>query len=136
MPTGTPWLSGSTPKIRTKGEWVSYSNKEDALWSSQSLGADANSDAIDVRNCSSGALVLVWSGASATNAVVKLQESIDQVTWIDIASQTKTIGAASGNNVFKLTRDVLLLPYVRANLAKNSETTGTAALKYLFKGDR
>lgn len=113
-----------------------YSNIEGSYWDAIALGTSLTGDAIEVRNCGSGALVLVWTGASQTDAVIKLQESMDQTTWIDISSQTKTIGAASGNNVFKLTMDVLKLPYVRAVLTKNSETTGTATIKYLFKGDR
>jgi hypothetical protein len=113
-----------------------YSNIEATHLDAISLAANLNGDAVEVRNCNSGAMVLVWSGASATDAVVKLQESMDQTTWVDIATQTKTLNAASGSNVFKLTMDVLKLPYIRAVLAKNSETTGTATIKYLFKGDR
>lgn len=115
---------------------MGYANLEATYWSSQSLAEDANGDAIDVRNCGSGAMVLTWTGAAATDAVVKLQESMDQSTWIDIASQTKTIGAASGNHVFKLTADVLKCPYIRAVVVDNTESAGTAVIKYLFKGDR
>lgn len=115
---------------------MGYANLEGTHWSSQSLAEDYEGSAIDVRNCASGALVLVWSGAAATDAVVKLQESMDQTTWVDIASQTKTIGAATGSHVFKLTRDVLLCPYIRPVIVDNSESAGTASLKYLFKGDR
>ncbi len=113
-----------------------YSNIEGTYWDAIPLSANLNGDALEVRNCGSGAMVLVWSGAAAADAVIKLQESMDQTTWVDINTQTKTIAAASGNNVYKLTMDVLKLPYIRAVLTKNSETTGTATIKYLFKGDR
>lgn len=115
---------------------MGYSDKEGTHWSSQSLAEDFNGAAIEVRNVACGALVLVWADAAATDAVVKLQESMDQTTWKDIASQTVTIGAATGTHVFKLTRDVLLCPYIRPVIVDNSETAGTATLKYLFKGDR
>lgn len=115
---------------------MGYANIEATYWTDQSLADDYDGDAIEVRNCGSGALVLVWADAAATDAVVKLQESMDRTTWIDIASQTKTIGAASGNHVFKLTEDVLKCPYIRAVIVDNTESAGTATIKYLFKGDR
>ena len=115
---------------------MGYSDREELYWSSKSLAEDYNGDAIDVRTCGSGAMVLTWADAAATDAVVKLQESMDQTTWVDIASQTKTIGAATGSHVFKLTSDVLLCPYIRAVIVDNSESAGTASLKYLFKGAR
>lgn len=115
---------------------MGYANLEGTYWSDVSLAANLNGDAIDVRCCGSGALALVWTGASATDAVVKLQESMDQATWFDIATQTKTVGAAAGTNLFKLTKDVMKCPYIRAVLTKNTETTGTATIKFLFKGDR
>lgn len=117
---------------------MGYSNKEATLWTAQSLAEDrsSNDDAIDVRNVACGAMVLVWASAAATDAVVKLQESMDKETWKDITSQTVTIAAATGTHVFKLTRDVLLCPWIRPVIVDNAESAGTASLKYLFKGDR
>lgn len=117
---------------------MGYSNKEGTLWSAQSLADDRDStdDVIDVRNVSCGALVLVWSGATATDAVVKFQESMDGTSWVDISTITKTIGAAAGSHVFKLTRDILLCPLIKVVIVDNTESTGTASLKYFFKGDR
>ncbi len=115
---------------------MGYSNKEDTYWDAVSLAANLNGDAIETRNVCRGEVQLVWTGASATDAVVKLQESVDGTTWFDISTMSKTISAASGSNLFKLTFDILLSAYVRAVLTKNSETAGTATIKYLFKGDR
>jgi hypothetical protein len=78
----------------------------------------------------------VWADAAATDAVIKLQGSVDQATWFDIASMSQTISAASGTKAFLLTKDVLLYPWVRAVLTHNTESAGTATLKYFFKGDR
>lgn len=113
---------------------MAYSNKEGIHWTAQSLAEDANGEAIDVRNVACGSLVLVWADAAATDAVVKLQESMDGTTWKDITSQTVTIAAATGTHVFKLTRDVLLCPLIRPVIVDNTESAGTASLKYFFKG--
>jgi hypothetical protein len=115
---------------------VGYSSLEGIHWAAQSLAEDVNGEAIDVRNCSSGSMFLVWASAAATDAVVKLQESNDGTNWKDIASQTVTIAAPTGTHVFKLTRDVLLCAYVRPVIIDNTESAGSASLKYLFKGDR
>jgi hypothetical protein len=115
---------------------VGYANQEATYWSSKSLAEDYSGDAIDVHNCKSGTMSLTWADAAATDAVVKLQESLDKTTWIDIASQTKTIGAAAGSHIYKLTSDVLLSPYIRAVIVDNTESAGTATIKYFFKGDR
>ncbi len=114
---------------------MGYSNKEEVYWSAVSLAANKDGDAIEARNVSSGAVAIVWAGASATDAVVKLQESVDGTTWFDISSMTKTVGAASGSGLLKLTRDILLSPYIRAVLTKNSESTGTVTVRYFLKGD-
>lgn len=113
---------------------MAYSNKEGVHWTAQSLAEDTNGEAIDVRNVSSGSLVLVWADAAATDAVVKLQESNDGTNWKDITSQTVTIAAAAGSHVFKLTSDVLLCALIRPVVVDNAESAGTASLKYFFKG--
>jgi hypothetical protein len=115
---------------------LGYSNKEDTYWSAVSLAANYDGDAIETRNIDLGLMTLVWEGATATDAVIKLQRSLDKTTWFDIASQTKTIGAASGSFEYELTPANLSSGWIRALLTKNTETTGTATLKYLLKGDR
>lgn len=115
---------------------MGYANREDAYVSGQSLAADANLAALDVRNQSRGCFLVTWSGASATDATVKLQESADGTNWDDITSMSVTIAAASGHKVFKLKADDLLLPLVRAVVTNNSETTGTCTIRYFLKGDR
>lgn len=115
---------------------MGYSNKEDTYWSAVSLAADKTGDAIETRNIDLGLMTLVWTGATAVDAVIKLQRSLDQITWFDITSQTKTIGAATGSHEYELTPANLSSGWIRATLTKNSETTGTATLKYLLKGDR
>lgn len=118
---------------------MGYANKEGTYWASQSLAEDYSGEAIEVRNCASGVMSLSWSAAAATDAVVKLQESLGDSSsgdWFDISGQTKTIGAAAGTHLFKLTSDVLKCPYIRAVIVDNSESAGTAIMKYLFKGDR
>lgn len=115
---------------------MGYANIEATYWAAQSLAEDYDGEAIDVRNCRSGVLALVWKDAAAADAVVKLQESLDRTTWFDIASATKTINAATGSHLYKLTEDVLKSPYIRAVIVDNTESAGTATIKYLFKGDR
>ncbi len=117
---------------------MGYSNKEETYWSAVSLGANKTGDAVETRNNSSGAVALTWTGASATDAVILLQESVDGTdgTWFDITSMTQTLNAASGTTLFKLTSNILLASYIRAKLTKNTETTGTATIKFFLKGDR
>jgi hypothetical protein len=116
---------------------MGYANIENQkYWDAISLAANLNGDEIEVRNVSSGLLSLTWTGAAASDAVVKLQQSVDKTTWHDITGMTKTIGAASGSYAFEMKRDLLLGCYVRAVLTKNSETTGTATIKAFFKGER
>jgi hypothetical protein len=115
---------------------MGYSNKEETYWSAVSLAANLNGDVIETRNVQTGCLQLVWAGASAADAVIKLQESVDGATWFDIATMTQTINAASGSKLFKLTLDILLAANIRAVLTKNSETTGTATLKFNLRGAR
>jgi len=112
------------------------SNKEVVgYWSAVSLAANKTGDSVELRHVSSGTVEVVWADATATDAVVKLQESVNGA-WFDIASQTVTISAATGTKLFKLTRDILLSPMIRAVLTKNTETTGTVTISYFFKGDR
>jgi ABC-type branched-subunit amino acid transport system permease subunit len=108
--------------------------EEKVLWDSQSLAANKDSDAVDTRYFGSAGVLLVWAGASATDAAVKLQFSFDKTNWYDISGMTKTIGAASGSQLFELTRDKLSFPWIRASLSKGSETTGTATVRYILKG--
>lgn len=118
---------------------MGYSNKEGVHWTAQSLAEDLNGAEIEVRNLACGSLHLVWSGAAATDAVVKLQETNDKddaTSWKDITSQTVTIAAATGTHIFKLTRDVLLTTHIRPVIVDNAESAGVASLKYYFKGDR
>ncbi len=115
---------------------MGYSSKEETYWSGVSLAANYDGQSIETRNVACGEVALVWSGAAATDATVKLQESIDGSTWFDISTMSKTIAAASGSGLFKLTRDILMSSYIRAVLTKNSETTGTVTIKFLLKGDR
>lgn len=117
---------------------MGYANKEGTIWNARSLAAnrDSSDDAIEIRNQSLGVMTLVWSGASATDAVIKLQRSLDKTTWFDVTSQTKTIGAASGTHEYELSAANLASGWLKPVLTKNTETTGTATLKYIFKGDR
>lgn len=115
---------------------MGYSNKEDAYWTAISLAVAKNGDSLETRNQSSGVLALTWTGATATDAVAKLQESVDGTTWFDVATMSQTINAAAGSKLFKLTRDILLSPYLRVVLTPNSESTGTTTIKFSLKGDR
>ena len=115
---------------------MSYSNKEETYWSAVSLAANKDGDSIESRNCACGEIQGVWSGATATDAIYKLQESVDGTTWFDVSSMSKTVGAASGTSLWKLTMDILLSPYLRVVLAKNSESTGTVTIKFYLRGAR
>jgi hypothetical protein len=100
------------------------------------MAANKDGDAIDVRGALAGIVHLAWTGASATDATVKVQESGDGTNWKDVASASATVGAASGSAIIKLTSDVLLSPWLRAVFTKNTETTGTVTVGYFFKGNR
>ena len=113
-----------------------YSNKEGVYWDTQSLAEDVDGSAIEVRNNSAGAFWLVWSGAAATDAVVKAQESGDGTNWLDISGKSVTIAAATGKGVIKLTAAELLLPYLRLSIVDNTESAGSITVRHFFKGDR
>lgn len=72
---------------------------------------------------------IVWSSASHTDAVLKFQQSVDGTTWEDIASMTHTLNAASGGKILVI--GAIYAPFIRANYAKGSNTTGTVNC-YLF----
>lgn len=115
---------------------MGYSNKENDYWKDQSLAVDADGDEIDVRYVTRGAIQISWSGASATDAVVKAQESVNGTGWEDISGKTVTIGAASGSDIWKFTADELACPRIRLVVSNGTETTGIATVTYFFKGDR
>lgn len=116
---------------------MAHANKEaQKYFDATDLSADLDGDAVDVREQDSGGFFMTWSGASATDAVVKAQESGDKTNWQDISSASVTIGAASGTDFIKLTADVLQLPYVRLVIVHNSESSGTVTAGYFFKGKR
>lgn len=105
----------------------------DAAFSAIVVSANRTSDPLELRSVSSGSVFTSWTGASAADAVVKLQSApTTDGPWEDIASATKTIGAASGDGRITLT-DVPF-PYIRAVATKNSETTAALTLRYYFKG--
>jgi len=114
---------------------MGYSNLEGVLANAMSIAEDAFSDRFDARYCKAGVFAVVWTGASATDAVVKLQESVDGITWFDVASMTVTIAAAAGSALWKLTDLVLLSPLYRVAVVDNTESTGTVTVKYFLKGD-
>ena len=105
---------------------------EKTHWSGVSLAADKNGDPIEVRYFKSMGLFLTWADASATDAVVKLQFSFDGTNFYDISGATQTIGAASGSKLFEIA--TLAYPYLRVVLTKNTETTGTATIKFIMRG--
>lgn len=97
------------------------------------LSANRTSDPLEVRSISSGRVFVSWVDAAATDAVVKLQAGPTDVgPWEDIASATKTIGAATGDSHIPLS-DVTA-PYIRVVATKNSETAAKLSLRYYFKG--
>lgn len=118
---------------------MSGQNKEvPAYWVAKSLAEDYEGDAIDVREVISGCFFLTWTGAAATDAVVKAQESGTKAVndWHDISSASVTIAAASGKAIIKLTADVLQCPFVRLVIVDNTESAGTVTAGYFFKGNR
>ncbi len=114
---------------------MSYSDKEPIVLNGYVVSADKNSDAVEVRNTKSGAFWLSWTGAGATDAVVKLQEcgTVDG-TFIDIAGATATISAATGSK--KIGGLNAELPYVRAVVTKNTETTAVLTVRCFYKGNK
>jgi hypothetical protein len=111
-----------------------FSDLEGTLLDGASLAEDASGDAVSLRGCDYGSVVISWSEATATDAVVKLQGSNDGSTWVDVASKTTTIGAASGTDAWEL--DHLHYANYRAAIVDNSESTGTVTARYYFKGKR
>lgn len=115
---------------------MGYANKEDTYWTDQSLAEDANGSRLEVRNNSCGMFSLVWASAAATDAVVKLQDSVDGENFFDVSGKSVTIGAATGSGAIRLTAAELVAPWLRLVVVDNSESAGTITVKYFFKGDR
>jgi hypothetical protein len=89
------------------------------------------SDALFTGDVNRGNVHIVWTGASHTDAVLKIQESVDGTNWEDIASMTHTLSTAAGAKLLRL--GDLDSPYLRANYAKGSNTTGTVTCFYYVK---
>lgn len=116
---------------------MAYQNKEQRNYlDAFSLAEDANGDWIEARNVSSGSFAIVWTGASATDAVVKVQQSHDKTTVFDISGASATIGAASGSSLIELLATEISCPWIRLAVVDNTESTGTVTAHYFLKGDR
>jgi hypothetical protein len=113
---------------------MAYSNKEALFWDAISLAANKDGEGIECRNQRIGLAVLRWTGASATDAVIKWQRSLDKAKWFDISGKSTTIAAASGDIEVEFSDANLCSGWIRPVLAKNSETTGTVNIQYLLKG--
>jgi hypothetical protein len=97
------------------------------------MSASADGDAIDVRDVRSGSFFVKWSGASAADATLKIQESGNKEDWVDVSGKTVTIAAASGYSIIKFADADLQSPYLRAVFTKNAEATGPLTVDYFFK---
>lgn len=111
---------------------MGYSNQSPPI-ESFTLSADRLSDKIDVQNCAKGSIAMTWSGALATDAVVKVQESNDGSTWFDISGATVTLAAATGSKKFAIDPDML---FIRINGTKNTESAAVCVFKTFFRGSR
>lgn len=90
-----------------------------------------NSSTVSVSEHDIGHAQLVWSGASHTDATIKLQRSVDGTNWIDIPSSSMTLGAAAGTED-KAIADIGY-PFLRSVYAKGSNTAGTVTFSYFIK---
>lgn len=99
------------------------------------FNASFNTDALEVRELSSGCAFVSWSAAAATDATVKLQAAMTvSGPWEDISGATKTIGAATGTG--RLALSDVGFPYLRAVGTVGSETAALVTIRYYFKGAR
>lgn len=114
---------------------MAYSNQEVIDYNAVDLaGKDGIRLVIDARNLSSGAFWVKWTGASAANATVKVQQNADKDDangWIDVGSAV-TVNAASG--VGKVAVSNVDLPYLAILVTKNSETTALLTVRHYLKG--
>jgi hypothetical protein len=115
---------------------MANANKEaPKYFDAKSLAEDFEGAAVDVRTVDSGCFFIAWTGATATDAVVKAQESCDGSNWKDITSASITIATAAGFGIYKLTADVLKCQYFRLVIVDNTESTGTVTGGYFFKNN-
>lgn len=111
-------------------------NQEGTILSEASLADDAFSDWIETRHVNAGGLISIsWADASATDAVVKLQEAVDKTVPFDVSSKSVTIAAASGTGAIRLAPSDVLGPWIRLAIVANTETTGTVTAKHFLRGE-
>ena len=112
---------------------MAYSNLEERGGiSGLSMAADANGTPLDARGVVRGSVQYVWSGASATNATIKLQQSNNGTNWHDISGSSVTVAAASGAGLVEMSGITTAL--IRAVFTRNAETTGTITAHFMLKG--
>ena len=78
-----------------------------------------------------GSLQVIWENADATDAVVSLQSSNDEINWADIETLACGLKSAQGSKMFDLTTTAV--KFIRLKLESGSNTTGTMKLQYLLK---
>lgn len=96
---------------------------------SVSMGASFNSTSIDIRHYTFAALQVSWS--AAPEGTFKIQGSVDNSTWVDIADTSKAIVAADASYLWNL-KD-LAPPYIRIVWTRTSGTA-TCLIKFFLKG--
>jgi len=90
-----------------------------------------NSSNVVVSNHDLGHVSLHWSGASHTDATMKLQRSNDGTNWVDVPSSSMTLGAAAGTDDIAL--DNIGFAFIRSVYVKGSNTSGSVSLLFVFK---
>ncbi len=112
---------------------MSFSTAEVLYLDAVTVSADANKAMFDTRNKRSGSVGVKWTGASATDATFKLQESWDNITWSDVSSGSATLSAAAGQT--KISLADINVPMMRGVITHGSETTALLTVRYYLKGN-
>lgn len=99
------------------------------LNTSISLAANFNSDTWDVTDLKDGSMQVSWTGANATDGVLKPQISNDGLVWdeADDPSPAILIDAATGSHIFNFR--AFPFRYVRLNFVANTNTAGTLVVR-------
>ena len=99
-----------------------------------SMASDFTTPAIEVLYFDMGSMEAKWTGADATDGVLSVQASNNDIDWCDLEDQTRTVDGAADHQLCGFPQ--YPFRYLRWSFTANSNTSGTINFRYLLKSTR
>ena len=96
-----------------------------------SMGASVNSNVQEISECNCIAVQVIWSAGSNPIGSVKLQASLDNITFTDISGTSLSVSGNSGSHFYNFDRPGF--PYLRVVYTR---TAGSGTLNAKICGKR